>query len=302
MTRHTRNRVAAATGLTAVASVSAGLLFAPTAFAAPTLPTPTIADATVEVGSPIVLSGTGCLAPEGATHPTDVYFVGPDSSLFDGWTQAEEDGSWTLELAMYVDIEPGTYQLEVNCDYYTADGQYPPVTVTVVPPGSKTPAPEKEAPAPEKNSAPTPTGAIRGESANTAGVGPATSTAAKSAAPGQKIVKVIKGFKPGEKVTLTMHSTPTTIGTFTADGDGVVTAEFTLAEGTAEGTHTLVYEGDQGTYFQETLEVAAATTSTDSLAYTGASVGLPLALGAGLLVAGGGALVVSRRRAGASQA
>ena len=38
------------------------------------------------------------------------------------------------------------------------------------------------------------------------------------AAPGQTMTKTYKGFKAFEKVTLVLHSTPVTLGTFTADG------------------------------------------------------------------------------------
>ncbi|MGY2005244.1 hypothetical protein [Blastococcus sp. SYSU DS1024] len=297
MPNRTSKRVAATTGF-AVATVSLGMAFAPAALAAdlPALQ----GSKTAVVGQPYSLSGTGCDAAASTVEAAvyvDVYTaagaVDPNADPVLTLAGEPENGAWTAVLD-FTDAAPaGEYVAFAFCEPYAGNEQYLDYpefaftlqAATVVTPPS-TPAP----------------GAIRGESANTPGVGPTTSTAAKSTAPGQKVVKVIKGFKPGEVVTLTMHSTPTTIGTFTADNDGVITAEFTLAAGTAEGTHTLVYEGNQGTYFQESLVVAAATTSTDSLAYTGASVGLPLALGAGLLVAGGGALVVSRRRAGASQA
>ena len=118
---------------------------------------------------------------------------------------------------------------------------------------------------------------------------------------GRKVVKVLTGFKPHEKGTVTLHSTPQTMGRFTADQNGTVTVSFTVPAGTPTGDHTLVYEGSMGTYFQESFSVttAAATSnaSSGSLAYTGADVALPLALGAGLLALGGGALVVSRRHA-----
>ncbi|MQA35484.1 hypothetical protein GCU49_18205 [Modestobacter roseus] len=120
------------------------------------------------------------------------------------------------------------------------------------------------------------------------------------AAAGEKVVRVIKGFQPAEVVTVTLHSTPQTVGTFTADANGVLTAEFTLPAGTPVGDHTLVYNGTV-TYYQEAFEVTGA--GDPRLAYTGASIALPLALGTGLVALGGGALLVTRRRAsGASQA
>jgi hypothetical protein len=114
-------------------------------------------------------------------------------------------------------------------------------------------------------------------------------------------VKVLKGFQPYEKVTLVLHSTPVELGTFTADANGVVTAEFTLPTGTPLGQHTLAYTGDKGSYFEDPLTLTA---DGKALAYTGASIGLPLVGGSVLLAAGAGALVVGRRRrtAGAVQA
>ncbi|MEX5720954.1 hypothetical protein [Geodermatophilus maliterrae] len=303
-------RLAVTTGL-ALGTAVTGLALAPAALAATPLPTPEIADATVEIGETITLTGEACFGPEDAAHPTDVYFVGPQSSYFDGSTQAAEDGTWTLELGMYVDIEPGTYQLVVDCDHYTAGGEYPPVTVTVVPEGWTPPSSStssssaSSSSAAATSSAPRTTGgpgAIRGTSANTPGVAsPDTGKATgDSTAVGRKVVKVLTGFRPGEVVTVTLHSTPRTMGTFTADANGTVTVEFTVPAGTPTGDHTLVYEGDMGTYFQESFAVTATSAASPSLAYTGASVAVPLGLGAGALALGGGLVVVARRRAAAA--
>ncbi|MGY2064856.1 hypothetical protein [Blastococcus sp. SYSU DS0619] len=321
MTRLTRNRVAATTGLTALASVSLGLAFAPAALAAPAAPT---APSTVVVGEKFTVSGVDCAATK-TTKPAIVYVDVVAAADVDDLTAepvisvaGEADGgSWSTVLEFPSTAAPGEYVAFAICEPYdggeSEDGTdwllYPefslalkaaPVTSTPTPtPAPETPAPQAwgpETPAPV-NPAPS---AIRGVSANTPGVAAQTTTATtKTAVAGEKVVKVYKGFQAYEWVTLTMHSTPQVLGTFQADADGVLTAEFTLAEGTEAGTHTLVLEGPN-TYFQESFEVAAA--SSGSLAYTGASVGLPLALGAGLLVVGGGALVATRRRSGASQA
>jgi LPXTG-motif cell wall-anchored protein len=117
-----------------------------------------------------------------------------------------------------------------------------------------------------------------------------------TASAGKKVVKILTGFKPHEVVTVTLHSAPQTVGTFTADASGTVRVEFTVPAGTPAGTHTLVYEGNMGTYFQESLTVAAASGTGDNLAYTGASVAMPLGLGAGALALGGGLVFMTRRR------
>ncbi|MGY1833506.1 hypothetical protein ACI79P_00155 [Blastococcus sp. SYSU DS0510] len=301
MSHRTTKRVAAATGF-AVATVSLGMAFAPAALAAE-LPAVN-APGTVVAGEKFTVSGIGCFTRDedfGATIGiiTDSGSQKPEEVVFAA--EPDNDGTWSAEVFFPVG-DTGEHFLDISClnVYLGAEEEqfYPLVRVDVTAPATTTPTPPPAAP---KTDAPVP-GAIRGTSANTPGVAAQTTGATtKDAVLGQKVVKVYKGFQPFEKVTLTMHSTPTTIGTFTATAEGVVTAEFTLPAGTTAGTHTLVLEGDQGTYFQESLQVAAATSSTGSLAYTGASVGLPLALGAGLLVAGGGALALSRRRAGASQ-
>ncbi|MGY1857402.1 hypothetical protein [Modestobacter sp. SYSU DS0290] len=298
MTRVSPFRATVATGLV-LGTTTLGVALAPAALAADTLPQPTIKSATVEVGDTITVTGTGCQAPADALHPADVYYVGPNPSYFDGWTTAEADGSWTLEIGMYQEITPGTYQLEIDCDYYVDGGTYPPVTVTVVADGALSQPTTTPAP----TAAPPVVTGVLGTKAITPGVAATKATSALTdtlAAPGEKVVRVIKGFQPFEEVTVTLHSTPQTVGTFKADGNGVLTAEFTVPAGTPVGDHTLVYNGTV-TYFQESFEVAGA--GDPRLAYTGASIALPLALGTGLVALGGGALMVTRRRAsGASQA
>jgi hypothetical protein len=296
MSRAPLSRLALTAGLAAGVG-AAGLALAPSAVAVPALPAPVLADSTVELGDAIVLSGTGCFAQDGVEVAPEVYYVGP-TSLFDGDTQARPDGTWTLELGTYVHTDPGTYELEVNCDYYTEAGDYPVVNVTILPRSAEqTPAPET--PAPETTA---PTGKIRGVEANTEGVASPDSGVATgdSATLGSRVVKVLTGFQPGEEVTVTLHSTPTEVGTFTADSAGTVTVEFELPAGTAVGSHTLVYEGNQGTYFQEAFTVAGAAAPASSLAYTGTSVALPLGLGAGAVVLGSGLLLASRRRSAGS--
>jgi hypothetical protein len=288
MSRVSPLRATVATGLT-LGTAALGLALAPAALAADALPQPRIEAATVEVGDTITVTGTGCRAPAGALHPTDVYYTGPNSN-FDGWTQAEADGSWTLDIEMYEEITPGTYPLEINCDYYLAGGGYPQVTVTVVADGDLA----RTTP---------PVGTLRGTQANTPGVTiTSTDSTTRKPAVGEKVVRVLTGFQPREWVTVTLHSTPQTVGRFRADDNGVVTVSFTIPAGTTGTAHDLVFDGDAGTYYQEAITLDTAGSSSGTLAYTGASVGLPLALGTGLLAVGGGALVLARRRsAGAPQ-
>lgn len=313
MTRLTRTRVAVTTGLT-LTTAGLGLALAPAALAAPLVLPELDAPTQAVVGQPFDVSGTDCDAPDGETAIAyvEVYSVANIQSEDDldplfGDAVDVTDGAWTAEVVLGADVPAGDYVIWASCEPY--DGaefsDYDSVQFAL---GAAPSTPTTSTPTtatPSATPAATP-GAIRGAAANTPGVAPAASSAATTTtpAPGQKVVKVYKGFKPGEKVTLTMHSTPTTLGVFTADANGFVTVTFTVPAGTAAGTHTLVLEGDMGTYFQENITVAAALTTASSagLAYTGADVAVPLALGAGLLVVGGGALVASRRRTGATQA
>ena len=280
-------RASVATGLT-LGVATLGLAVAPAAFAAAALPATTVASSTVAPGADFTISGVGCAPQDDGTPGVAVITPAVDPQWGDT-TNAAANGSWTLTESAPTDL--GSYEFALFCDRYTEQQDYPHVTITVTADGKPVPAPKA-----------TPTGTLRGASANTPGVVAKSSagTTGAAAALGQKVVKVLAGFKPFEVVTLTLHSTPQTVGTFTADANGVVTASFVLPAGTPVGSHDLVFEGNMGTYFQQPIRVAA---SSAELAYTGASVGMPLALGAGLLLVGTGALVVSRRRSsGASQA
>jgi hypothetical protein len=307
MTRMSRSRVAVTTSL-ALGTTALGMAMAPAAFAVETLPA-VEGDTTATIGEPFVLTGEGCANPADGAHadePTTVYV---DFYTAAGWEDPSaepvlsldgtpEDGAWTAAAVFSAAAPVGDYVVDIVCDTYDSLEPYPVFEFTLEAAAvTSTPSTPSS----------TPTGAIRGTAANTPGVASvktgATTTAAP--APGTKVVKVYKGFQPGEKVTVTMHSTPVVLGTdFTANANGEVTVQFTVPAGTPAGTHTLVLNGNMGTYFQEDITVVAAVTTASSsgLAYTGADVAVPLALGAGLLALGGGALVVSRRRTGATQA
>ena len=289
MSRVTPLRATVATGLTLGTAVI-GLAVAPAAFAAPAAPTATLSSSTVAPGAEYTVTGTGCLPVEGV-DVVGVFLPAVDPQ----WGNAAEvapDGSWSM--TMQAPTELGSYEYAVLCDQYYEGFEYPNVTLTVTADGKPVPAPV---------TAPV-TDAVRGKAANTPGIKAAPAASAVNdnlAAPGEKVVRTYPGFQPGEVVRVTLHSTPQAMGTFTADAKGVLTVTFTVPAGTPAGTdHTLVLVGDKGSYFQEAFEVT--NVGDPRLAYTGASVGLPLALGAGLLLAGGGVLVATRRRsAGAAQ-
>ena len=323
MSRSSRTRAVVATGLT-LGTATAGLVFAPSASAAAApLPALKLSTATVAVGDTLTVKGTDCLA----SGPDDIYgpvlyidgiVTDPDAPRVLGQFDDEEGSDWTATFS-FTDKLVGKHTIDAYCAHYneisddeaesTGHDLYPVANITVVAKqsantGATTPAPSGTA-APSSSATPaaTSTEFKPGARANTPGVASTTTskTTGNAAAPGQKVVKVLKGFKPFEKVTVVLHSTPVELGTFTADANGVVTAEFTIPAGTALGQHTLAYEGLEGTYFEEPLTL---TKDGKALAYTGADIKLPLVGGTVLLAAGAGALVVGRRRrtTGAAQA
>jgi hypothetical protein len=291
MSRMSRPRAVVATGLT-LGTAAAGLFLAPVASAAVT-PTVT-APATVVAGADFTVSGTGCVGTE--LNPTAVAVYSNDAEYaVDGFVDTAADGSWSVQVHFAAAAQPAKYPVYADCIDYDGTGgfEYDEVYTDVTAPA---PAGTPTAPTttPVATSTPAPV-FTPGAKPNTPGVS-STSTATttgSAAAPGQKVVKVLKGFQPGEKVTVVLHSAPVEVGVFTADANGVVTIEFTVPAGTPLGTHTLVYQGDAGTYFEEALVLTA---DGKALAYTGASIAMPLIGGSVLVAAGAGALLVTRRR------
>ncbi len=308
MSRVSPFRLCAAAGL-AVGTAAVGLAMAPAALAAEPLPELEGPDTAV-IGEPFQLTGTGCDATvdgKPAAVYVDYYTAAgwddPDGLPVFSLAGAPADGAWTALAEFTPAAEPGDYVAVATCEPYSgseAPLAYPDFTFSLEAAPTTPPVAPPDAPAPGPGVLTT--GDIRGVAANTPGVASPDTGAATGdrSVAGQKVVKILTGFQPYEVVTVTLHSTPTRLGTFTADASGTVRIEFTVPAGTPVGDHTLVYEGDQGTYFQESFTVAAAASApgTDGdLAYTGASVALPLGLGAGALGLGGGLVFLTRRRA-----
>ena len=61
--------------------------------------------------------------------------------------------------------------------------------------------------------------------------------------PGQPITVQSPGFSPDEQVSVTLHSTPVSLGTVRADGDGDVDAAVTIPSTTVPGSHELIFTG-----------------------------------------------------------
>jgi hypothetical protein len=135
----------------------------------------------------------------------------------------------------------------------------------------------------------------------TGAAGPITSATA-----GEKLELRGSGYLPGSVVELFVYSTPVSLGSVVAGPDGAFTIEVTLPEGLAAGTHHLVATGvdADGNVHNLVIEVAvsasgAATVTAvhdQGLAYTGASIALPLGGGLLALLTGGGLMALARRR------
>ncbi|MCZ2829424.1 hypothetical protein O2W14_11320 [Modestobacter sp. VKM Ac-2986] len=285
MSRTLPRRIAVTAGLTLVAGGGLGLL--PSAARAADLPVPVVIPSTVAPGQAYSIDLAGCfdtrsdvLPGVGADAGEQGHFIG----LGNG-SEAYPDGTGSLPQRVQRAAPLGTYTINAICTGYNGVQDYPPVTLTVTADGKPLPAAAVATAAP----AFTP-GAV----ANTPGIGSTTSASTTvAAAPGQEVLRVLRGFQPHEVVTVVLHSTPVVLGEFTADTAGVVTVRFTVPAGSALGTHTLAYDGDRGSHFEETITLTADGTA---LAYTGADVTQPLAGGAALVALGAGALLLGRRR------
>jgi LPXTG-motif cell wall-anchored protein len=127
------------------------------------------------------------------------------------------------------------------------------------------------------------------------------------------VTVMVHGMNPGETVKIYMASTPTLLGSVTANSAGVMNATFPLPAGLAAGTHTITVIGP-GTDLSAVVTLAEGTAPAEAAApatepsvssdptqpstqlpYTGADITGATALGA-VLVAGGGILVLRSRR------
>jgi LPXTG-motif cell wall-anchored protein len=288
----TTTRVAALGALT-LTTAAVGALFAPAALAAPAAP---VVNPTAVAGDQeFTVSGVGCTPNSDPTNP--VYAAawidfGPDAQFGIGdAVEPGPDGKWSVTLAIPAEMPAGAYPVLSDCGDYDGDYyfEYPDTSVTLK--GAATAAPTTPA---------APAAFVPGAKPNTPGIAKTSTSATTDAtpSPGEKVVRVIKGFKPFEQVTLVMHSTPTVLGTFTADANGVLTVSFTLPAGTPLGNHTLAFDGNMGSHFEDAITVTAATSGSKAgqLAYTGADIKVPLIAGAGLVALGGATVVATRRR------
>ncbi|SES40622.1 hypothetical protein SAMN05216199_3402 [Pedococcus cremeus] len=141
---------------------------------------------------------------------------------------------------------------------------------------------------------------------------PANSTVAMSrsrASVGMTISYQARCFKPGEKVTATVFSTPRVVGTPTADKQGTVSGSFTVTSDLKPGRHTLELAAATGTQSASFIVVpsaaaagTSASTDNGSLAFTGSDAAKTAGAGFVLLLGGGALIVAAKRRKHANAA
>ncbi len=135
-------------------------------------------------------------------------------------------------------------------------------------------------------------------------------TSEPSVAPGGSITVTDTGWKAGSTETLTLHSTPVTLGTTTAKDDGSISKTVTIPVDTTLGTHTISVSGTdpsgKAATHSVTIEVSETEGSTvttvgssgtgSDLPFTGSSSTLPT-LGLGFVLIGSGiGIALGRRR------
>jgi LPXTG-motif cell wall-anchored protein len=277
-----------------LAVCAAGLVSAPAALAAPApLPTPVVTPSTFVLGetTSFTVAFAGCLQDTGGELPGIFYVTNDlDGLPVSNGGQVPASGNVTFDDRVPLAV-PGTYQLLATCDRYTQDQAYPPVTITVVRPGSAvagpaTATPTTTAPAPATATVSTTNGVTTITAAPGQSLTPGT-----PAAPGRQYQLNLTGYAPGEVTTWSLHSTPVALGTRTAGADGTLSAALTIPAGIEAGAHELRVTRADGTVVRYPITVGGP-----ELAYTGTDVQVPLTAGLALLGAGAGLLVVTRRR------
>ncbi|MDY7100914.1 MAG: LPXTG cell wall anchor domain-containing protein [Actinomycetota bacterium] len=122
-----------------------------------------------------------------------------------------------------------------------------------------------------------------------------------SPAPGQTVDLVIDGFLPDSQVSVVLRSDPIALGTFTADGDGVLRTSVVIPAGVAAGSHSIVASGVNAANepVTATIAITVAAVGSGALPSTGGDIAAVLTVSVALLAAGIASMLVGRRRRGA---
>ncbi|SOC48518.1 hypothetical protein SAMN05660748_1214 [Blastococcus aggregatus] len=324
-----------------LAAVVAGLLIPVTdAVAAPAV---IVSPTTVNPGGSFTVSGTGCGGPDQAPpnteeHPWRVW-VGM------GWIngtvpRTAPDGSWSVTLRTDATHPTGSGFVVAHCDrpgarvfsyeqvrLFIMPATPPPVAAPVPapvtppapPPVARPTVPRSSAPAPAsppsaapRTTTPTTPPSSAAPSTSPASPGPSAActdcgrlAAEEPLEAGEQLSLSWTGFQPGEQVTVVMRSEPVTLGTFTTDATGTVTAALQLPDEAEAGAHTLTFSGPlSGDLVVLPFRVAAADGAAASAAGSAAEATsddgalTPWLVGGGLaaLLLGAGGVALHRRR------
>jgi LPXTG-motif cell wall-anchored protein len=286
MSRVSPLRAVTATGL-AAGVAALGLAFPSVALAELDLPAVSV-PANVAAGTAFTVSGTGCVQLGKDYIGSVIAYVITDVPGMEAVTEVPEDGNWSVSLTFPAGTT-GAHQLTAVCDDYFEPSPYPTATVTVGSAPTATTTPAKAVVT------------VKGGVTSVTAAPGQSLTPDTPATPGQRFALTLPSFAPNEKTTWVLHSTPRTLGTFTADASGTLSASLTIPAGVEAGDHELHVTRADGSVVKYPIRIAAA--AGKRLADTGADVTVPLVAGGTLLLAGAGMLFAARRRsAGASQA
>jgi LPXTG-motif cell wall-anchored protein len=277
MSRTTLRRIVSG-ALLGLVLTAGGVVSAPAAVAAD-LPMPTFTPATGGPTAYFTVAGTGCTDTRPGKPVPGIILDSTTTTEFGDGTTAAPDGSWSIRTN-FSGATLGAHTIVASCDRYDlGEEAYPTLNVIVSATGVTL------APAAATAAAPT----------QATCTSCTTVKAGDTIAVGKVVVMELRGYKPHEWVTVVMRSTPRELGRFQANAAGVVSLRFTVPQnGTTGSSHTLTFSGSLGT--PDLVLPFKLGAPVKTLASTGADVTAPLVLGSTFLLAGGAALVASRRR------
>jgi len=138
------------------------------------------------------------------------------------------------------------------------------------------------------------------------GPGPCTvnvSVSPHTVGPGQSVTVTITGTCDGDTFTVTIHSTPETLGTMTTDANGNVTGSFKIPTDLSPGQHTLTIGDVSGNAASVSIVVTgqpttgpAASAPPSHLPLTGTDAGMLGGIGATAVGTGGLLVLATRKR------
>lgn len=134
--------------------------------------------------------------------------------------------------------------------------------------------------------------------------GPGACTVTVSVTPptvaaGGSVTVTLSGTCGNETFTVTLHSTPVTLGTVTTNASGSGSGTFTIPSNTTSGSHTITVSDVSGNSGSASITVTGGTsggTTSTGLPTTGTDVGLVGGIGAAAVATGGLLVLAARKR------